>query len=79
MERKDMEKFKTCAKIAGVTVAVLVLAPVVAVFGLTVLGLAFGMSVLMTTFVVVMAWRHQQTTEAKTDEQDVGLSEAEPA
>ena len=55
MERKDMEKFKTYAKIARVTVAVLVLAPVVAVFGLTVLGLAFCMSVLMTTFVVVMA------------------------
>jgi flagellar biosynthesis component FlhA len=76
MESKDMEKFKTYAKIAAAGLVVAIVAPVVALFGLTMLGLAFGTSILMTAGLVVMAWRHQKAAEARTENQSETPSQA---
>ncbi len=79
-----MEKFKTYAATAGAALVAVLIAPFVAVFGLTMLGLAFGMSILMTVAMIAIAWRNQpqfktdQPRAASPDTQ-ADASDAQPA
>jgi Na+/melibiose symporter-like transporter len=59
--KTKMEKFKSYVATVGAALVAVLVAPFVAVFGLTMLGLAFGMSILMTVAMIAIAWRNQPT------------------
>ena len=58
-----MEKFTNTLKLVGGALVALIMAPVVALFGLTLLGLAIGAAALTTGTIGAMVW--QQTRKAQ--------------
>lgn len=69
-----MEKITNTLQLVGGALAALILAPVVALFGLTILGLAIGAAALTTGTLTAMVWQQNRKAEAAKADMD-----AEPA
>jgi O-antigen/teichoic acid export membrane protein len=72
-----MEKFKSYATTATAALVAVLVAPFVAVFGLIMLGLAFGMSILMTVAMLAIAWRSQP--QSRPDQTQANGTDAQAA
>jgi uncharacterized membrane protein len=71
----EMKKITNTLQVVGGALVALVLAPVVALFGLTILGLAIGAAALLTGGITAKIWQHSRQADA--DAQDA--EEAAPA
>lgn len=72
-----MEKFKKNAQLIGGALAALVLAPVVALFGLVIFGLAVGAAALTTGTLAAMVWQQTRKAEAARDAMEADLAAAD--
>ena len=59
-----MRNLTTHLKTAAGVLMALILSPVIALFGLTVLGLAFGSALLVTAFATAVVWKEVADSEA---------------
>ena len=59
-----MQKITNTLQLVAGGLAALILAPVVALFGLTILGLAIGAAALMTGTITAMVWQQSRKAEA---------------
>ncbi|WP_162617648.1 hypothetical protein [Yoonia maritima] len=75
-----MHKIIDTLQVIGGALIALILAPVVALFGLTILGLAIGAAALMTGTITAMVWQQNRAAKsAKTDADAPTEAEAQPA
>lgn len=73
-----MQKIINTLQVIGGALVALILAPVVALFGLTILGLAIGAAALMTGTITALVWQQSRAAEAaKTDMDAVAPTDAE--
>jgi hypothetical protein len=59
-----MKKITNTLQLVGGALIALILAPVVALFGLTILGLAIGAAALMTGTITAMVWTQGRAADA---------------
>jgi len=77
-----MHKIINNLQVIGGALVALILAPVVALFGLTILGLAIGAAALMTGSITAVVWQQSRAAEASKTDIDADAptdAEAQPA
>ncbi len=73
-----MKNFQDTLKLVGGALVALVLTPVIALFGLTILGLSIGLAALVTGGVAARVWSQSRDTEEQPVDADA-TAEAQPA
>ncbi len=75
-----MKNFQDTLKLVGGALVALVLTPVIALFGLTILGLSIGLAALVTGGVAARVWSQSRDTEEQpVDAEATAEAEAQPA
>lgn len=73
-----MKNFQDTLKLVGGALVALVLTPVIALFGLTILGLSIGLAALVTGGVAARVWSQSRDEKEQPVDADA-TAEAQPA